>query len=415
MLQPVIEVKNLSKWYPYHDNDNYSFLRDVISNKLGKQPSPLRGKKKNGFWALKDVSFKVYPGESLGIIGANGAGKSTLLKILSRITPPTSGEFTIRGKLNSLLEIGTGFNPELTGRENVFLNGSFLGMSMDEIKKKFPQIVEFAEIEEFLDTPVKHYSSGMYMRLAFSVAAHLEQDILLLDEVLAVGDAHFQKKSLNKIQEMTQSGGRTIIFVSHNLVAIQNMCERCIFFEKGKLALAGKPAGVVEHYLGSSVPASPDSKSISVAHIKNRRGGGTVRFTQVRFKNKKGRDIGHFSSGEDIQIWIEFEVYDPKLKHVNFSLGINNSIDVQIAQLGTMITKTPINVKKKMIKMKIQNLPLNVGQYSLTIIMTDIDNVEVLDWIQRAVPFNVVQGDFYGTGITPPEIEGNLLLEYSFV
>lgn len=255
MNTPAISIKNISKKYEisHQTGASYLALRDELTNLLLR---PLRWfaghrQKKEDFWALKDISFDVQKGEVLGIIGANGAGKSTLLKILSRITPPTSGEIKINGRVSSLLEVGTGFHAELSGRENIYLNGAILGMARAEIEKQFNNIVEFAGIEKFLDTPVKHYSSGMYVRLAFAVAAHLEPDILLVDEVLAVGDADFQKKSLGKMEEVTKKSGRTILFVSHNMTAMQTLCRRSLLLEKGRVKMIGPTEDVVRAHLRS--------------------------------------------------------------------------------------------------------------------------------------------------------------------
>ncbi|OQA39072.1 MAG: Teichoic acids export ATP-binding protein TagH [Parcubacteria group bacterium ADurb.Bin316] len=259
-MPPIIEIKNLGKKYNItHQQGGYIALRDVITNVFknpfrfakskAKQIAGLE--KKEIFWALNDINLTVESGEVVGIIGRNGAGKSTLLKILSQITPPTTGEVIINGTLGSLLEVGTGFHPELSGRENIMLNGAILGMSKKEIIKKFDAIVEFAGIAKFLDTPVKYYSSGMYVRLAFSVAAHLEPDILLVDEVLAVGDAEFQKKCLGKMGEITKKEGRTILFVSHNMEAIQRLCEKCILLENGIIATTGITEDVVKTYTSS--------------------------------------------------------------------------------------------------------------------------------------------------------------------
>ncbi len=255
MNQPVIQVKNLGKKYllrHLQTGRNYRALRDVIAGKA-RSMVKFRGAASQPateeFWALKDVSFSVNQGDAVGIIGRNGAGKSTLLKLLSRITEPTAGSIRLRGRVASLLEVGTGFHPELTGRENIFLNGAILGMSRVEIKRKFDEIVAFAEVEKFLDTPVKHYSSGMYVRLAFAVAAHLEPEILIVDEVLAVGDAEFQKKCLGKMQDVSTSEGRTVLFVSHNMSAISELTKRCVYLEKGLVKADGSTAAVVQQYL----------------------------------------------------------------------------------------------------------------------------------------------------------------------
>lgn len=256
MNESIIKVKNISKKYNIsHQQDGYVSLREVLTNVLKhplhfvkkKVTAPFRTKEE--FWALKDISFEVKRGEVVGIIGKNGAGKSTLLKILSQITPPTTGEIKINGKVGSLLEVGTGFHPELTGRENTFLNGAILGMTKKEITKKFDQIVEFAGIEKFLDTPVKRYSSGMQVRLAFSIAAHMEPEILIIDEVLSVGDAEFQKKSLEKMESITQKEGRTILLVSHNLITVQQLCKKTILLEKGEIKAMGETKKIIDMYL----------------------------------------------------------------------------------------------------------------------------------------------------------------------
>lgn len=247
-MKPIIEVNHISKKYKIGEKQQYYSLRDSIAS-FAKSTIKQKGKsKKNEFWALKNISFNIMPGEIVGVIGRNGAGKSTLLKILSQITPPTRGEITLRGRVASLLEVGTGFHTELTGRENIFLNGAILGMKRYEIREKFDEIVKFSEISKFLDTPVKHYSSGMYLRLAFAIAAHLEPEILLIDEVLAVGDLEFQKKCLGKMEEERQKRGRTILFVSHNIKAVQNLCPRSILLEKGKIAYIGKTKTAIKKY-----------------------------------------------------------------------------------------------------------------------------------------------------------------------
>ena len=253
----IIEVKKIGKKYNItHQRGSYIALRDIISNIIKSPFSFFWTKtkrvagfeKQEEFWALSDINFSIEKGEVVGIIGKNGAGKSTLLKILSQITPPTTGEIVINGKIGSLLEVGTGFHPELTGRENIFLNGAILGMTRKDISSKFDAIVSFAGIETFLDTPVKHYSSGMYVRLAFSVAAHMDPDILIVDEVLAVGDVEFQKKCLGKMQEITSQDGRTILFVSHNMNAIQSLCKKTILIDKGMIKAIGNTADIINEY-----------------------------------------------------------------------------------------------------------------------------------------------------------------------
>ena len=243
-MKPILEIQNVSKKFRIqHQGGGYLNLRDKMASLFSSSQNS-----NEDFWALKDVSFEIYPGDTIGIIGKNGAGKSTLLKILARITPPTSGKIISRGRLASLLEVGTGFHPELSGRENIFLNGSIMGMKRHEIAAKFDEIVDFAGTEKFLDTPLKHYSSGMQLRLAFAVAAFLEPEILVIDEVLAVGDAEFQKKCMGKMEDVSKSG-RTILFVSHNMAALEALCSKSIFLKDGQLNFSGTSAKVIEHYI----------------------------------------------------------------------------------------------------------------------------------------------------------------------
>jgi len=261
-MDPIIKVENLGKSYIIgHQREKYVALRDVLTNKARQVASKTRnlfsggqliaGNELEEFWALKDINFEVQQGDRVGIIGRNGAGKSTLLKVLSRITEPTTGSIRLRGRVASLLEVGTGFHPELSGRENIYLNGAILGMSRAEVKKKFDEIVDFAGVEKFLDTPVKRYSSGMYVRLAFAVAAHLEPEILIVDEVLAVGDAEFQKKCLGKMEDVSKNDGRTVLFVSHNMEAIRKLCQKGILLKNGSIDIYGQMEGVVNKYISN--------------------------------------------------------------------------------------------------------------------------------------------------------------------
>ena len=278
-MKPILEIQNISKKFRIqHENQPYLSLRDSLTSVFKKKTTT-----SEEFYALKDVSFTVNPGESIGIIGRNGAGKSTLLKILSSITPPSSGKIITRGRIASLLEVGTGFHPELTGRENVFLNGSILGMRRHEILKNFDAIVDFAGVEKFIDTPLKHYSSGMQLRLAFAVAAFLENEILVIDEVLAVGDAEFQKKCMGKMGDISKEEGRTILFVSHNMGAIKELCTRVIMLNKGELKQEGEKNEIIRSYLLNPVVIS--SASDLVNDLKSRRGNGEARFTSIMINN----------------------------------------------------------------------------------------------------------------------------------
>ena len=285
MSAPAIRVEELGKRYRIGERVRYKSLRESVSNVARRA---LRGEHRphETIWALKDVSFEVQPGEVVGVIGRNGAGKSTLLKILSRITEPTEGRVELHGRVGSLLEVGTGFHQELTGRENIYLNGAILGMKRAEIERKFDEIVAFAEIERFLDTPVKHYSTGMYLRLAFAVAAHLEPEILLVDEVLAVGDAEFQKKCLGKMGDVAR-GGRTVLFVSHNLGAVTGLCTRALCFDGGRLVQDGSATEVVTSYVRSANQGEPSD----LARFRSPGLGWEVGFTSVRLICEDGRSV----------------------------------------------------------------------------------------------------------------------------
>lgn len=284
-------------------------LRAAFEGWFGRDDAAKGGGAKGDFWSLRDVSFTVQPGEVVGLVGRNGAGKSTLLKVLSRITEPTTGRIRLRGRVASLLEVGTGFHPELTGRENIFLNGAILGMKRWEIAAKFNEIIEFAEIGPFLDTPVKRYSSGMFVRLAFAVAAHLEPEILLIDEVLAVGDAAFQKKCLGKMDEVAHRHGRTVFFVSHNLGAVRSLCSTALLLQQGRLVLRGTPAEVIAHYLSSAIPDQGDAGGhVEWTVEKPGPGNEELRFRSVTLRNESGDVVSSFDPGQPVEIGICYDV-----------------------------------------------------------------------------------------------------------
>jgi lipopolysaccharide transport system ATP-binding protein len=328
MSRKVIEVSSLTKTYYLRQKqqERYVALRDVLSNKI---KGILNGNKTSGFKtetfnALDDVSFDIHEGDRVGIVGRNGAGKSTLLKVLSRIVAPTKGRITIDGRVASLLEVGTGFHPELSGRENIFLNGSILGMTRKEIQSKFDEIVAFSEVEKFLDTPVKRYSSGMYVRLAFSVAAHLEPEILIVDEVLAVGDAAFQRKCLGKMKDVSGEG-RTILFVSHNMEAVQKLCNKGIMLQNGRLIEQGTIEPVIKKYLEAyqnsesrfTIPSPENAeKRIAVAY-------------ELIIENSQSHEVSEVSIGEYWQIRIRFRVQEQVERFV-IALGLSSSLDMPI-------------------------------------------------------------------------------------
>jgi lipopolysaccharide transport system ATP-binding protein len=361
----------------------------------------------NTIWALKDITFDLRRGEVLGIIGRNGAGKSTLLKILSRITEPTEGTVDLYGRVSSLLEVGTGFHPELTGRENIFLNGAILGMRRAEITRKFDEIVAFAEVERFLDTPVKHYSSGMYLRLAFAVAAHLEPEILLVDEVLAVGDAAFQEKCLGRMGEI-QQGGRAVLFVSHNMSAVTALCTRAILLEEGCIQVMGMPQEVVSGYLSRLHRLS----SIPLGDRGDRQGDGRLRFAALAIgAGSKGTP----ASGHDLTLGIEYIGQDgPGFSNVVMNIafyGIHGQFLFMCGNemAGRRFEHLP---PKGHITCRVPRLPLSPGIYLLNLYCTV--NGILADWVQQAARLTVSEGDFFGTGRLPPASHGGLLVPHEW-
>jgi lipopolysaccharide transport system ATP-binding protein len=414
---PVVRVENLSKEYIIGRREAASeSFREMLSRSLS---SPFRRLRRLGghaaaeerFWALRDVSFEVESGEVVGIIGRNGAGKSTLLKILSRITAPTTGRAELRGRVGSLLEVGTGFHPELTGRENIYLNGAILGMSKAEVRRKFDEIVDFSDVEKFLDTPVKRYSSGMYVRLAFAVAAHLESEILIIDEVLAVGDANFQRKCLGKMKDVSE-GGRTVLFVSHQMAAVKKLCNRTVWFDQGIVVAEGETEDVIGTYLGHVSKLS----HIPLRDRSDRRGSGDLRFVSVVLEDEKGRLVTGLRSGKDAVLVIRYENLSGRdLKDVQIAVGIDNPLGERIAWIGNTLTDDVFRclpADQNDIEIHLRRLPLTAGRYGYTLYCTVGGNVA--DWVQNAGFFDVLQGDFYGTGKMPPPRQGNYLLDFQF-
>ena len=365
-------------------------IRHTVSGPATSNPLPATAEPSSDFWALRDVSFDVQPGEVIGIIGRNGAGKSTLLKILSRITEPTTGEAHIRGRVASLLEVGTGFHPELSGRENIFLNGAILGMTKAEIRAKFDEIVAFAEIEKFIDTPVKRYSSGMYVRLAFAVAAHLEPEILIVDEVLAVGDASFQKKCLGKMQEVSGRDGRTVLFVSHNMAAIEALCSRAILLSSGTVEFSGDTRTATKSYLNVVVETSQKSLSEGLTkHIKS-----------IRLTTQEGESRKSFQVGESILFEIELTASSP-VPNPRFGIGIHGATGERIATLHTDVQQ---NQKwsldgTRVVRVLWSNVPLNVGEYRIDASLWGFDYD--LETLIGCKTLTIKSKDVYGTGVLP--------------
>jgi lipopolysaccharide transport system ATP-binding protein len=389
-------VENVSKCYQLGETQ-HTMLRDAL---MGAFRRLVGGKKKqpgkNVLWALNNVSLEVQPGEVIGLIGRNGAGKSTLLKVLSRITYPHSGRVDVRGSIGSLLEVGSGFHDELTGRENIYLNGSILGMRKREIDASMNQIVEFADIGRgFLDTPIKRYSSGMRMRLGFSVAAHLNTDVLFVDEVLAVGDAAFQKKCLGAMRELSH-GGRTVIFVSHNMAAVENLCTRTIWIAGGKVAQDGDTREVIRAYLNSFETANKNT--LDLAAVRERKGTGYVRFLKMEFLNAGGGEERAIHSGGSLRIRFHYECYRD-IPNLHFGLRIFSNLGVLMSEIHTWSTNQAIELArmgKGTIDLEIDFLNLMPGTYYAEVLVASMN--EYHDRLENVAKIDVEPSDYYGTG-----------------
>ena len=354
-------------------------------------------------WSLRDINFEIEQGDSVGIIGRNGAGKSTLLKLLSKVTKPTTGGFKVKGRIASLLEVGTGFNPEMTGRENIYLNGAILGMRRAEITKKLDEIINFSGVERYIDTPVKRYSSGMYVRLAFAVAAHLESEILIVDEVLAVGDAEFQKKCLGKMNDVSKGEGRTVLFVSHNMAAVQNLCFKGLLLENGIIKKTGAINDVLAEYL-----VSTKIENVKLSENTNRKGNGFLKFTDGFFISDNDNNIETF---KDLKIKLNFELNFPsKIIQSRIDIGINNFMGDRVAWLSSNVVISEFSVFSNSIEFLIKDLPLAPGDYTLNL-FSEINN-EIADWLTEVMPFTIIEKDYYKTGKLTLKNQGNILLNF---
>lgn len=394
---------DLKRWYARSRGKEDPFL------KIGETNDRTVKGASDVVWSLKSINLEIEQGEAMGIIGKNGAGKSTLLKILSRVTSPTSGKITGYGRVASLLEVGTGFHPELTGKENIYLNGAILGMRKKEIKRKFDEIVDFSGVERYIDTPVKRYSSGMYVRLAFAVAAYLESEILIVDEVLAVGDAEFQKKCLGKMGEVSKGEGKTVLFVSHNMAAIQNLCDRTMVLDQGRQCFDGFTKSAIENYL------LKDSASNVENYDLLRSGVGPLRVTKVELKDKNGNQLQRVCSGQDFDIVLEYQSSRP-LNNVNIipSIQISDKMDIPVSlhhsRLNKIVFKN-IGASGKFI-FSIKNLPLVPATYNISYSIQN--NGVFMDRITNILTLEVIDGDFYGSGEVPPASHAICLLDGSW-
>lgn len=408
MSDTVIKAEGLGKKYligHQSERERYTALRDVMARNVkdlwnktrqvlsGQQL--LAGDEIEEFWALRDIDFEIKRGDRVGIIGRNGAGKSTLLKVLSRITEPSEGKVTIKGRVASLLEVGTGFHPELTGRENIYLNGAILGMTRNEIKKKFDEIVDFAGVEKFLDTPVKRYSSGMYVRLAFAVAAHLEPEILVVDEVLAVGDAEFQKKCLGKMEDVSKNEGRTVLFVSHNIEAIKNLCTNGIVLNAGCSVFQGSAQSAVLKYTQMNFKRI---KNINLIDRLDRIGIGKIRVQEVWFEDEKGNELSVIETGELLKIKI-------KVQKLNFTGDVYCSIVIKTID-GMRVWTLSSEMKDQKISLtgnntfifQIDKMPLIEKIYLCDIRIAEKNDDLIQDWIKEAFTLEVIGNDFFKSG-----------------
>ncbi|WP_299228473.1 ABC transporter ATP-binding protein [uncultured Psychroserpens sp.] len=421
-MNPIIKIENLGKQYRLGAVGTGTLSHDINRwwhTIRGKEDPYLKIGESNDrtiignsdyVWALRNINFEVQPGEILGIIGKNGAGKSTLLKLLSRVTAPTTGRITCHGRIASLLEVGTGFHPELTGRENIFLNGAILGMSKKEIAAKFDEIVDFAGCAKYIETPVKRYSSGMYVRLAFAVAAHLEPDILVVDEVLAVGDAEFQKKAIGKMQDVSRNSGRTVLFVSHNMASIQNLCNKVLVMEQGTTIFSGEVSEGIEFYMNSSLSKS----AIALSNRTDRGGKGGLLFQDITVRDEKHEEIAEAFSG--------------KLLYIDITVDIKRKLDQPIFRIMFLDTKGVVrflcnnhfSMKNKMelngigtytVRCIIPDFPLPKGIYSVQLTCYSLEGIE--DDVESALELTVAGGDFFNTGKEQVLKEG-VLVKNSF-
>lgn len=413
MSNIAIQVEGLAKRYRIGERSRHQRLGGALTQAVAAPFRRLRGPARtaalsvngsgpaNGhdgpghIWALKDVSFQVKHGEVVGVIGRNGAGKSTLFRVLARITEPTRGRAELRGRVAALLEVGTGFHPELSGRDNVYLSGAILGMRRAEIVRKFDQIIGFAEVEDFVDTPVKHYSSGMYVRLAFAVAAHLEPEILLVDEVLAVGDAAFQKKCLRKMSEVAREG-RTVVIVSHSIPIVENLCGSALLLERGRIVGAGETRSVVRRYLASS---GVSGASADLGSTRERSGSGEVRFSLIEIRGLDGERLSSVRSGDGFVIALKFECREAVRRPV-FVVSIHTPTGVRVfsVQTSEVNLHVPEITGDGRIELELRRVNLMQGNYFVHIGVGDESNPTRYDDVADALELNVEGADVYGSG-----------------
>lgn len=420
-MPTAIKIENLSKQYRLgvigtgtlsHDLNRWwttSVLRrEDPYLKIGETNDRASKGNSEYVWALKDINMEIEQGDVVGIIGKNGAGKSTLLKLLSRVTKPTTGTIKYRGRIASLLEVGTGFHPEMTGRENIYMNGAIMGMTRAEITRKLDEIVDFSGCERYIDTPVKRYSSGMTVRLGFAIAAHLDPEILVVDEVLAVGDAEFQKKAIGKMQDVSKGEGRTVLFVSHNMTAVKNLCKTGYILKNGLIDYKGNIDSVIERYL----EGQEERSKINVGEIRERQGNGWLRFTDIKFIDDSGQPRETFEVGESLRIYVEFKIEKNALKSTTsrIDIGINDMMGTRVTWLSTYMYSDVVDLGRGNIIFEIPQLLLNEGTYNVNL-FSQIDG-NLADWICNVAKISIVFHDFYKEGRVIPEKQGTLVTNF---
>lgn len=404
----AIQIEGLGKRYT-GATGKYRNLTETASDWLRDRLTSRQDRREPAtapFWALQNFTCDVEPGEVLGVIGRNGAGKSTLLKILSRITEPTTGRVILRGRVGSLLEVGTGFHGELSGRENIYLSGAILGMHRQEITRKFDEIVAFAEVERFVDMPVKRYSTGMYLRLAFAVAAHLEPEILLVDEVLAVGDATFQSRCLGRMQQIAGSG-RTVLFVSHNLATVRALCTRCLWLDQGRLRADGNPQAVIEQYLAGTSPAT---RSVDLLHHPGRHPASQTRhLRRLTLLNAEDQETSAVCSGQPLRLRLDFSD-EATATRPRIIVIVSDALGTRLFALDSAAAgdSLPLGHQKGSVVCELPALPLQPGRYLLS--LSYGDSVRLTEALDHVLTLEVVNGDFFGSGRLPKSEHGPLLV-----
>ncbi|TDD75928.1 ABC transporter ATP-binding protein [Flavobacterium caseinilyticum] len=416
MNKLAIKAENISKQYRLGEvgtgtlsHDLNRFWHKIRSKedpylKIGESNDRTSKGGSDYVWSLRDINFQVEQGDAVGIIGRNGAGKSTLLKLLSKVTKPTTGNFKINGRIASLLEVGTGFNPEMTGRENIYLNGAILGMRRQEITRKFDEIVEFSGVERYIDTPVKRYSSGMYVRLAFAVAAHLESEILIVDEVLAVGDAEFQKKCLGKMGDVSRGEGRTVLFVSHNMGAIQNLCNKGIVLANGEISHIGDVESSIHDYIKKNTTA------VNLLELKERKGSGVIKIAEINVFGSTRETKPQTGLPCNIEVVIA-NLGNVNFSDVEFDVCVDDQFGQNILWMSNTLLGNSVNFVGNVLLFKMDRLLLNDGIYYITIYTTV--KKDLADWVQNAVSFEVIEGDFYGSGKKVPSLLSKVVVDYN--